>query len=297
MREGSHKRYLAESEIADLYRSRFQDAVADVSDAHARHVASIEELCAPDAAWLTVSLRPDRPGHVSVTRDALASLRGFGTTSPPFPTIFGSSSLVNAVPSFRSVTIRDGFESIDSLWSRLHVDGAGTIAYAWRPEPARGMVMRENEETRAAWISDEDLVGCLVNSVWALSVWAIRDASAGGDAILEVDLRPPGSHPATLWQYRGSFPSRLPGARDLLSIAGPVTMTVAPEAILSSPKDLLVVVRRLTQELEGAFGVLGPPQIDAEGSLRIKYFYGDRHRLVRAWAEAHGVEVSESAQE
>lgn len=59
MREGAHKRYLAESEIADLYRSRFRDAAADVSEAHARHVASIEELGRGDAAWLTMSLRPD----------------------------------------------------------------------------------------------------------------------------------------------------------------------------------------------------------------------------------------------
>src|SRR5438874_2543285 len=51
LREGTHKRYLAESEIADMYRSRFTDARTHADQAHKRHEAMVESLDRSDDAW------------------------------------------------------------------------------------------------------------------------------------------------------------------------------------------------------------------------------------------------------
>ena len=287
LREGTHKRYLTESEIADLYRSRFADARAHVNQAEQRHNAIVGTLDRKDKAWLVVSLHPDWPGRFTVTSDNTGGLRQFGRTErAQFPTWFDTTTYTPS-PAFRSLHLYDAHDKVYASTARLHLDGAGSLAYSWewRPRDAN------DQGPVIAHIADEDIVGCLVNGIWSLAHWAIHWAGTSGDATLLVELYAPEQCPMTLWQYRGMYPDRLQGARILKADTGLVAMTVSLDTLRNSGVDLLLVVRQVAADLEGAFGVLGPPQISREGGVRWRYFSRSRNDSLRTWATAWGIEV------
>lgn len=289
LREGTHKRYLAESEVASLYRARFADARSHIDQAESRHRAMVEGLDHSTLAWLVMSVEPDWPGQFTVTRDDMAGLRRFGATEHiQFPTYFRGTTYTPR-PAFRSLRLFDADDRVYTSTAHLHLDGGGSFAYGWEWRPRHA----SDEGPKVALIADEDIVGCLVNGIWSLSQWAIDWAGTAGDATLLVELYPPEQYPMTLWQYRGTIPDRLHGARDVSADTGLVTMTISLDAIRSTAADLLLVTRQVTRDLESAFGVLGPPQITQDGELRWRYFFRDKHDPLRRWAEARGVQVLE----
>ncbi len=292
VREGTGKRYLSESEVADQYRSRFADALNQVNQAHERHDAAVAQLDRRTKAWIVMSLEPDWPGRFTVTRDNTGGLRTFGHTAHrQFPTWFRDTTYT-PVPSFRSLTLLDAHDKVYNSTAALHLDGGGTVAFGWEWRPLNGM---EDDTNKVAMIADEDIVGCLVNGIWSLADWALMWCGASGDATLLVQMYAPGEYPMTLWQYRGMFPGRLPNARDLTTSTGLVSATVSLPAVHASGTDLLLTAKRITSDLEMAFGVLGPPQINSTGALRAKYFYRDRVDGLGKWATAWGVEMTEDA--
>ncbi len=290
VREGAGKRYLSESEVADQYRSRFADAQNQLNQAHERHNAAVARLDRDTTAWLVISLEPDWPGRFSVSRDNTDALRSFGRTAHmQFPTWFRTTTYT-PVPSFRSLTLYDGHDKVYSSTATLHLDGGGAMAFGWEWRPRNSM---DEGSNKVATIADEDIVGCLVNGIWSLADWALVWCGASGDATVLVQLYAPGEYPMTLWQYRGMLPDRLHGARDLTSGTGLVPTTVSLPAIHTSGTDLLLTAKRIAADLEMAFGVLGPPQINPAGAVRSQYFYRDKTDWLRQWAAAWGVEVAE----
>jgi hypothetical protein len=285
LREGTHKRYLAESEIADLYRSRFADARSQVDAVRERHRAMAEMFDREQSAWLVVTMEPDWPGSASLTREGLGELRLFDRTQPvQFPTWFRGATYT-PTPSLRSALLMDQADGgIYSSAAKLHVDGGGSVGHGWH---------RGEEVDAVVFISDEDIVGCLVNTFWSLADWAINRAGTAGDATVVVEVLPPLNFESTLWQYRAGHGRRLEGARNLTVSPGAVERTVTLESLLSSPQDLLLTVRSVTAEIESAFGVFGPNQIDEDGSLLLPYFYRDKHDWLRQWGEAFEVHVIE----
>jgi len=287
LREGTHKRYLTESEIADMYRSRFADARAHVDHAQQRHHAMVAALDRSDKMWLVMTLEPDWPGHFAVTRGNTDGLRNFGRMERvAFPTWFRSTTYTPS-PAFRSLNLYDADHEVYASTGRLHLDGGGSLAYSWEWRPWNA----NDEGPKIARVADEDIVGCLVNGIWSLAHWAIDWAGTSGDATLLAELYAPEQHPMTLWQYRTMFADRLHGARILDTDTGLAEMTVSLDALRTSAIDLLAVARQVSAELESAFGVLGPPQISRNGGVRWRYFYRDKHDWLKQWAEAWGVEV------
>lgn len=292
VREGTGKRYLSESEVADLYRSRFADARSQVDRAVERHAGAVARLDRSKMAWLVMSLEPDWPGLFKVTRDNTDPLRTFGRTARvQFPTWFRSTTYT-PVPSFRSLALYDGHNEVYNSTATLHLDGGGSVAFGWEWRPKNAM---DEGNSKVAMIADEDIVGCLVNGIWALADWALGWCGASGDATLLVQLYAPDDYPMTLWQYRSDFPGRLAGARDLTGATGEVATTVSLPTIHNSATDLLLTTKRIAADLEMAFGVLGPPQIDPNGAVRQRYFYRDKGEWLRKWAVAWTVEVAEDA--
>jgi hypothetical protein len=290
VREGAGKRYLSESEVADLYRSRFADARSQVNRAVERHETAVARLDRSKIAWLVMSLEPDWPGRFNVTRDNTDPLRSFGRTARvQFPTWF-RTTMYTVVPSFRSLALYDGHDKVYSSTATLHLDGGGAMAFGWEWRPRNA---RDEGTRKVATIADEDIVGCLVNGIWSLADWALEWCGASGDATLLVQLYAPDEYPMTLWQYRSDFPDRLHGTRDLTDATGDVTTTVSMPTIHNSATDLLLTAKRIAADLEMAFGVLGPPQIDPSGAVRNRYFYRDKVDWLRQWAAAWAVEVAE----
>lgn len=293
LREGTHKRYLSESEIADLYRSRFAEARAHTDRANVRHKAMVASLDGSEQAWLVISVEPESSGAFAVSRASMEPLRAFGKTTPvQFPTWFRGTSYT-PVRAFRAIHLLDAHDRVYSSAAHLHLDGGGSMAFGWEWRPRNGL----DTGPKVALIADEDIVGCLVNAVWSLAHWATNWAGASGDATLLVELYAPETYPMALWQYRGSFPDRLRGSRELGEPSGLVEITVALDATVTDSADLLVTCRRAASELESAFGVFGPSQITVDGGLRWRYFYRDKTNWLRQWAAALGVEVLDDADE
>jgi hypothetical protein len=134
-----HKRYLSESEIADLYRGRFADARAQADLAESRHRAAVGDLDQSDQAWLVASIQPDRPAAFTITRTSIEPLRSFGRTIPiEFPS-YHSAAAYTPVPSFRSLQLLDGADKNYSQTARLHLDGGGSVAYGWEWRPRNSL--------------------------------------------------------------------------------------------------------------------------------------------------------------
>jgi hypothetical protein len=236
-------------------------------------------------AWLVMSLEPDWPGRFTVTRDNTDGLRMFGRTAHlQFPTWFRSSTYT-PVPSFRSLTLFDANDRVYSSTATLHLDGGCAMAFGWEWQRRSSL---DDGTNKLAMIADEDVVGCLVNGIWSMADWALDWCGAAGDATVLVRLHAPNEYPMTISQYRAMLPDRLYGARDLTNDTGLVTTTVDLTAVHTSGVDLLLTAKKIAADLEMAFGVLGPPQINPAGAVRLPYFYRDKVDWLRRWAAAWG---------
>lgn len=181
MREGAHKRYLAESEVADLYRSRFADARSRIDLADRRH-SSARSLLKTDAR-LIITMQPDHDGTFTLTRESIEPLRMFGVSRGVFPG--GYCPIYTPSPDLGGVVLEDASEPEPSA-AMLYTDGAGTVAYGWnwRPEddndPGLG--------PRVVRIGDEQLLGNVVVGLCGLVAWAVENCGTSGDATLLAEI-------------------------------------------------------------------------------------------------------------
>lgn len=59
--------------------------------------------------------------------------------------------------------------------------------------------------------------------------------------------------------------------------------------------ELVAAAGRLADELAQSFGIAELGQFSRDGEIRIRYWDTEGHSQLRAWAEAHGVTVTEEA--
>jgi len=131
LRHGSTKRYLSESELANLYRNRFRDAAAQVATLQDRHQALANRLPLTDRAWLTVALQPTRTGAVEYSRQVASELGEFVTQRAcSFPSWHGHTDFY-VRGGYRSYRFRDMHDDVHSRFGDLYLDGAGSIAHGW----------------------------------------------------------------------------------------------------------------------------------------------------------------------
>lgn len=289
VRDGSTKRYLSESEVADHYRSRFEIAQGQISRLLERHRSLVEQLPRSDRTWLTVALQPSRPGTVEYTRELAADLRAFVEHKVyGFPSWHGHASFY-VRGGFRSYRFRDLDNDVHSRIGSLFLDGGGTVAHAWDyrgdgPEASTGPYR----------ISDEDLVAALINSLELLTSWAVDYAGVDGDAALVAQVHVPADG-AILWQYRNMFRQMLSGSTSLTSDSPLVDFTIDVGAARADGTDLLLAVRSISEDLMSGFEFIEPMQIDRDGRLRTRSFYRDRIPAIESWAAGRQVQTTDEA--
>lgn len=282
IRDGSTKRYLSESEVADLYRSRFVDARTQVDLAQQRH-RWLAKRRDHHKACLVVTIQPDRSGSYTVTRDGIAPLRSFGMMEPlAFPALHGPAGMYVSV-AFRGLSVTDLEDGIHTRGSRLWLDGAGSTLCAWPVDDAKSY----------AFVSDEDLLGAVVNALGSLATWATRWCETSGDAAVMAELLGPDGSGLRFGHYRNPlFPDRALGTA-VVGRSGVAELTVSLDGLAADPRDVLAVAREITREIESSFGFIGPLQVSLDGTLREPYFYQTRVEQLRRWADRAGVEVTD----
>ncbi len=310
IRDGNGNRDLEESEIADLYRNRFETADQQVGILGVRHTEFRDRLPTEDRAWLTVSLHPSREGHTEFSTARADDLREeFRHRIIGFPTWHGEPTSARAGAGLRSYRLTDdGYERLTPslMTAQVHLDGGGNVGLGWAHrgsmqnlQAVKADELLENGgditkivDDRPIRVFDYQLVAELVNAVWFLGWWAGEECGAGDDALLVADLTPCG-HGTALYQLGGNGWEHHIEPTPTLTATSPRAETMAAVNDIGTPgTPLLQVVRSLAQDLlAGAFEHIGPTQINPDGQLVPARFSVDRQH-VEQWAKQHELETA-----
>lgn len=286
IRDGARNRYLSESEVADLYRSRFEEAAGQVGILGKRHDLLVGKLNLSSKAWITTTLQPNIGGSMQFSREFATSLGEWIR-----PRLDSFPGIHNSVPGFEPSFVHGGFRSYrfsdkepdpHCRFGILHLDGGGSVAYGWNC----------SEDTSQIKIFPEDVVAAIVNSLNLLASWATQRAGTDGDAAVFAQLHTPNCK-CILWRDTGITSSQIPNTCPLVGVSSIADLTLDLAAILDNGRDLLLAARGLTEDLLSGFEFIEPDQIDREGSLRIKYFPKRQHDKLRDWAGAHKTVTTE----
>ncbi len=286
-RNGSSTRWLAEAEVADMYRNRFQmaeDQVARIEPIVKDGLAQMDL----QAGWahLAVALVPSTPGSMSM---GLARVRQMEQWAFDRGGTHWWRGFFGSHPNGRAGVRRLRLGSLtsetrpQSNYAELHADGAGFAC----ERVGRALNEHEGVPVRSIRIPEEPLPWALARSLRLLGKHAVENTGAWGDAMVtakligtDMTLTYP-IHPG-LHQPWNHHPINDPIAAQ---------HTIPLESLAGSDQDLLVSTRLVATDLVNAFGSPEVRQIDEGGRIRIRYTR--EQKRVAEFAEAQGVEVSE----
>ena len=291
-REGAHTRYLAESEVADAYRSRFTDArhqIERLDQVHEEGATSLP-LGAPavpggNETWMVMGLVPNTPGNVPMGRRALDRVYAFldqrQESAIPY-TWLDQATMQSPVPGYRrfvwSDTALTRERTATARHVELHTDGAGFAA---------SVVSYTDSNDDAVIVSDEMLICELAVAMHVLGSYAGEVAGAAGDAAVSAGVLV--LSPQTRLSNRRNWLSRV--AQPAAATVPLSTRTVALDDLVTWGAPLLIATRLFASDVLSGFGVAETQQIDPDGRLILSGFSGDWQQALGPWATDHGIEV------
>lgn len=287
-RDGSSTRWLAEAEVAAMYRDRF----AMVEDQLSRVEAIFDEGFSQmdlqaDYACLAVALVPSTPGSMSI---GLARVRQLEAWAVEASGTYAWRGFYGHRPNGRAGVRRVRLGPLlsdtkpQSNYAELHTDGSGFACEQVARRP------RVPEESAGIEIGNGSLLWKLARSVRLLGRHAVENTGAWGDAVVVAKLLGSGMHLV--------YPSHAGGFHERWNhhpISHPIVSrhTVPLESLAGPDEELLVSTRMIAMDLFNAFGAPEVQHIDEHGRIRILYVR-ERQRLAE-FAEACGVQVTEDA--
>ena len=278
-RDGTTRRWLAEAEIADLYRDRFRQA----DDAVSRLTRIIDEALpalAEDAQQPRVVLSLVPTASSDIPNDA-KRLQEIETWAAQFINgkidgfLFGNRPAVRA--GLRRARLFDSYDAAPPEWSyaELHTDGAAAATTVVGP-------LRNSHGEATDLMLPWQLIWATARCLNLAARHAVEHAGAYGDVLLE------------LW-LSGPEPLRLAGLRHgtmLTPITNPTALplvsrhTVSGDALLgANPQAILAVTRLLVTDIVHAMGWPEVSEISDDGAL-VKPDPG-----LREWAASADVAV------
>lgn len=292
VRDGSTKRWLAEPEVADAYRGRFQLATEDSERVSGLLDEGLQAMDLSEDAYLAVGLVPSGRGAMEIdlarTRtvgDWLTNLGapnyfdGFFSRDTPPTAIVGAGRITGK--SIYEANKRPSWQYVE-----LHRDGCAFVCC--RLFDPRTTSARANLDD--PWVLNESLVWALGRCLHVAGAHAVQNCGSWGDAAIEARLIGKGLTLSYLHRMAGfEHPEAIDGGRQLDGAASRGTVTV--ESLATVSQDLAVAVRLIATDLFHAFGAPEVRQIAADGALRSGYL-GGRNELAQ-WAEASGLVVSD----
>lgn len=274
-RDGASTRHLGESEIADLYRGRFQQ----IEDQRERLERILRE--APQemdgGKWLTLALVPNLPGHMPITAARLDRLNVWVRERHVLPPVrtAGQMQLFDQDPflttGLRRVVLRPSYQD-DELcccYAEFHSDGSGVAA----------LQLGHRQKTTASHLRD------IAKLVRVLADHAVTNAGAYGDAAVRLRVSAEAAQLSARTTLAGELvdiPSSTPETIVL-------TNTLELGAYVADPQALLRVARVIGTDLVNALGESEIHGVTEGGEIR-RGVLGESHWLVR-WGEAEGVPV------
>lgn len=294
-RDGKRTRYLAESEIADRYRSRF--AFAEGREGRLDQVIALgRKRLDVDRAWICLAVVPVLAGEFRLGGGGSSSL---GAWIQPLrdelpalgvPPLWQSALLGKVGP--QRFSVRDGLSGSahhnPALWGLLdlHTDGsmfgAMAIGHGQSETDANGSEYVSLWDTPAT----RDIAGLLT----VAAKHAVDNTRTEGDALCRVVLVP--SRTARIG-FRETYRARqtLP----IITVVDEVVQsdrTVNLSSIYSSAPELLSATRIVLEEVVQEFGVSEPATVTEEGGLVVSNLEDHVQASARQWAAACGVFVS-----
>lgn len=307
VRHGTTTRELTESEVADRYRARFRMAREARSRTATVLAEGVTRLSLGGRPWLAMALVPDRPGRVDITRLELERHRRWAE-------VWQSSmnSRLDLVATraqtvgFRRLIISRGMQwhgTSDWGHCEVHTDGAGFVASTvgeafehTQPRPATNQQIGERDHI----IDQGVLAHTVIAMLSLLSAQAVEFAGASGDATVVASLVPAGDadgrvdrRPIRLVEWRSAGPRIVPGSRQ---VDGPSeSWHTAPLLMLvASGTELVAAAHGIISDLVSEFGQAEWTGTTAEGQVNPDGFGTWEVDLVRQWARAKGVELTQS---
>lgn len=295
VRSGTGTRWLAESEVAERYRSRFREAVATI-DLVVRRSAAIPPLLDPAVPWLMVTVVPDVPGHVEVAaatgREVAAWLRDLPGTG------LDDDALVFDLPGVRYGPGRFVFahqqdDASIGFHVELYGDGGAVIAADIGDNPDDGLYA----------IPESRLTSMMVAALGLAATYAVDVAGTVGTASISAEIiEPHRDRPGHLDHsmiLKDSRPAGSGGWHTYRRIAGTNAPFVVPAAnatidvgaARSSMTERVAAAHLMLRPLIQGFGLAEPARITSSGALRMHYFPAPPAE----WAAANGVNVDDGS--
>lgn len=296
-RDGTTKRWMGESEVADLYRDRFAQASTQTSRLHdvmSEGFAALERSDhdrdgeASRRPWLGVALVPDNPGSMPLSLSTVREYRDWlaeFSHQMPFEGVFGG--VVRTSTGVRRIvaSISDDAKP-RSDYAELHSDGSGFIAQPfWWPK----------QDEQSPGIIDADLIRYGIAALRLIARHAVLRAGAFGEAAVEARLLLPEPTMLISGVNLESWGDVAAPDRNIEICGDAVSRhTLHLDDIVDSGPSLLTAGRLALTDLLQAFGTAEMRQITADGAVRIRHWSsGTWQRPIREWADAHDVEISD----
>lgn len=292
VRAGAHTRWLAESEVADAYRSRFISGEQRAARLEGVRDAG-ERMLATNSIWLTTTIVPAVPGSFAVNRRSMNELKD---ASVKRADLGYASHLFHAYPQAEAavgrVVVASGREGPSRTstagHAELHNDGS---AFAATPI---GVIMAQPP---IGFVDDEDLVEAVMATTALCLEFVTERSGAVGDAYIGTSLIA-----APLGLELELTHSRFHGVRQPFEGAHHVAGSHISRALISledaaTGQGRLIIARMQLAEILQWFGYPDVAQITEAGKLRRPYIAQHNRPRVEAWATANGVEIVDTTLE
>jgi hypothetical protein len=302
-RHGSTTRPLSESEIADRYRRRFQEAAERASQVSNVFKEGAARLKLAGATWLAMALVPDRPGQVEISRAELERHRRWAEgwqPSAPQSRIDLLATRAQTVGFRRLIVSRQYQYHGVSEWEHceVHPDGSSFLAVVIGQPPDQGtndqlgnIVIPERDHV----IDQGELGHAVIASLSMLSSQCVHFAGASGDATLisalisggdadgRIDVRP-----LHLIEQTIVGPLRLPGSRPV-NPPSRSRRTIPLTAVATNPQELIATAHGVIGDILSEFGQGAWEGTDVTGALNPAGFGQRDAQLVEQWGRAVGL--------
>ena len=287
-RDGATTRWLSESEVADLYRDRFQLIAGQTERLDLVMSEGLAEMETGADAYLAVALVPTSSGSMSIDAAQVSEVeqwaRDMQNSAEPWLGFFRIAS-PDARAGPRRVTLASVYDADrppSGYYAELHGDGSG-FASEQLLDPRIGTGPLEG-----AWVLNEWLLFSLARCLRLLGKHAVEHAGAFGGRSRRSTGNRARDALGPLDAPRTAPPMAIDGGR---LVRGPVRSrhTLVLDSLVGRDQDLLSSARLVAMDLFHAFGSPEVRQIAADGTLRL----GSIHEEVRKLAEERGVAVME----
>lgn len=284
-RTGRNTDWLSESQVAGLYRNRFAQAQGQAERVDELASEILTPLGNEARVWLVLTLVPDIPGSLRLSREALRDVEDWYHSQPIVPFWSRHRPTVNVRAGYRRIVFLHDTSPTGNpagFYAHLHGDGSAAIA---------SELVRPDTPVPAFY--EDQLVAGVLDVTTMACGHAVENCGAGGDALVRVELfwphfgRPierfgPGWF-ASPTRIVTSLPVEKVLARDL----------VALEKAVASPAEMVAAASTLAGHVLQHFGSPDAVYFDASGAVRVNAWHARERSPLQEVAKIHGIPVSD----